>query len=122
MGVADAVWHRARSLFVGFRLDDAGTEAEIRRLWQAGYLADPHSAIGIAAARANPVAHIPTIAAATAHPAKFPDAMERATGMRPPLPPALADLYERPERIIYAPADLGAVEAEIRAFALRNAA
>jgi threonine synthase len=122
MGVAEPVWHRARGLFTGFRLDDDGTEAEIRRLWQAGYLADPHSAIGIAAARAHGGGQAPIIAAATAHPAKFPDAMERATGLRPPLPPRLADLYERPERFIRAPADLGAVEAEIRAFALRNAA
>ena len=122
MHVEETAWHRARGLFTGFRLDDAGTEAEIRRLWQHGYLADPHTAIGIAAARAHHVAHIPTIAAATAHPAKFPDAIERATGRRPPLPPHLADLYERPEHFIRAPADLGAVEAEVRAFALRNAA
>ena len=54
---------------------------------------------------------VPTIAAATAHPAKFPDAMERATGPRPPLPPRLADLYEREERFTRAPDDLAAVEA-----------
>ena len=51
----DAAWHRARTLFHGFRLDDAGTLAEIRRLDGQGYLADPHTAIGIAAARAHPV-------------------------------------------------------------------
>ncbi len=51
---------RARELFAGFRLDDAGTEAEIARLWAAcRYLADPHGAIGIAAARALPVDGIP---------------------------------------------------------------
>ena len=55
MEVADTIWHRARHLFHGFRLDDPGTEAEIRRLYAStGYLADPHSAIGIAAARALP--------------------------------------------------------------------
>ena len=49
MGVPDAAWHRARTLFHGFRLnDDAGTTAEIRRLHGLGYLADPHTAIGIA--------------------------------------------------------------------------
>ena len=94
MGVPDAAWHRARTLFQGFRLDDAGTEAEIRRLWGQGYLADPHTAIGVAAARRFPLAHIPIVAAATAHPAKFPDAMQAATGLRPPLPPRLSDLYE----------------------------
>ena len=52
MAVPDAAWHRCRTLFHGFRLDDAGTVAEIARLHEAsGYLADPHTAIGIAAAR-----------------------------------------------------------------------
>ena len=59
---------------------------------------------------------------ATAHPAKFPDAMERATGHRPPLPPRLADLYERAERYHRAPNDLAAIEALVRATVLRNAA
>ncbi len=122
MAVPDAAWHRARGLFHGFRLDDAGTADEIRRLLGQGYLADPHTAIGIAAARALPCAHVPIVAAATAHPAKFPDAIEAATGQRPPLPPRLADLYERPERFTRAAHDLGAVEAQVRAFTLRNAA
>ncbi|MDP9095725.1 MAG: threonine synthase, partial [Pseudomonadota bacterium] len=122
MAVADAAWHRARTLFTGFRLDDAGTAAEIRRLFDQGYLADPHTAIGVAAARAHPLDRVPMITAATAHPAKFPDAMEAAIGQRPPLPPRLADLYERPERYTHAQAELGAIEAQVRAFALRNAA
>lgn len=122
MSVPDASWHRARTLFQGFRLDDAGTAAEIRRLWAQGYLADPHTAIGVAAARQFPLQHIPTVAAATAHPAKFPDAIEAATGMRPPLPSRLADLYERAEHFSCAPNDLDAVEAKVRAFALRNTA
>ncbi len=67
-------------------------------------------------------AHLPTVAAATAHPAKFPDAMERATGRRPALPKHLADLYERPEHFTTAPNDLDAIEAQVRAFAHRNAA
>ena len=122
MSVGETAWHRARTLFQGFRLDDAGTEAEIRRLWDLGYLADPHTAIGIAAARHFPLPHIPTVAAATAHPAKFPDAMQAATGLRPPLPPALSDLYQRTEHYTSAPATLGAIEAKVRAFAMRNTA
>ena len=121
MTVPDEAWRRARSLMHGFRLDDAGTEAEIRRLHAAGYLADPHTAIGIAAARALP-SDVPTVCAATAHPAKFPDAMQRATGQRPPLPPRMADLYDRPERFTRAPNDLHAIQAQVRAFTLRNAA
>ncbi len=122
MEVPESAWHRARTLFHGFRLDDAGTTAEIRRLFAQGYLADPHTAIGIAAARADPCPHVPTIAAATAHPAKFPDAMEQATGLRPPLPPRLADLYERDEHFTTAPRDLHAIQARVRAFSSRNAA
>ncbi len=124
MKVADPIWHRARGLFHGFRLDDDGTEAEIRRLHAStGYLADPHTAIGIAAARALPCAGgVPVVAMATAHPAKFPDAMERATGHRPALPPRMADLFERPERFTVVPNDLGQVESAVRALVGRNRA
>ncbi len=124
MAVPDGAWRRATALFHGFALDDAGTLAEIRRLHaRCGYLADPHTAVGIAAARAHMTGHgIPMVAMATAHPAKFPDAMEQATGQRPALPPALADLYDRPERYTRLPADLAAIEARVRATVLRNAA
>jgi threonine synthase len=123
MAVPDAAWHRVRTVFHGFRLDDAGTQAEIRRLHTAtGYLADPHSAIGIAAARAAPLAHgVPTVAMATAHPAKFPDAIERAIGQRPTLPSRLADLFEREERFVVLPNDIAAVQANVRALVGRNA-
>ena len=122
MTVPHAAWHRARALFHGFRLDDAGTLAEIRRLRDTSlYVADPHTAVGIAAGRAHPCpGGAPMVAIATAHPAKFPDVMERAIGVRPPLPPRLADLYERPERYTRAPNDLAAVEALVRATVQRN--
>ncbi len=124
MPVPDTAWRRATAVFHGCTLDDDATLAEIRRLHQqAGYLADPHTAIGIAAARAYMPGHgIPMVAMATAHPAKFPDAMQRATGQRPALPAALADLYDRPERYTRLPADLAAIEAAVRATVLRNAA
>jgi threonine synthase len=124
MPVPDAIWHRARGVLHGFRLDDAGTEAEIRHLHATtGYLADPHTIIGIAAARAHaPGQGIPTVAAATAHPAKFPDAMERATGLRPPLPPRMSDLFEREEKFAVMPNNLAAVQAKVRALVGRNAA
>jgi threonine synthase len=124
MKVADPIWHRARRLFHGFRLDDPGTEAEIRRLHAAtGYVADPHTAIGIAAARALPCSGgVPMVAMATAHPAKFPDAMERAMGQRPLLPPRMADLFEREERFTVLPNELSAVEAAVRALVGRNTA
>jgi len=123
MAVPDNAWHRCRTVFHGFRLDDAGTEAEIARIYKAtGYVADPHTAIGIAAARAHPAQHgVPMAAMATAHPAKFPDVIERAVGMHPALPPHLADLNQRPERFTVLPNDLAAVEAQVRALARRNA-
>lgn len=123
MPVSDAAWKRASALFHGFRLDDRGTEAEIRRLHRAtGYLADPHTAIGIGAAYAFPCSHgTPTIAVATAHPAKFPDAIERATGLRPALPSRLADLFEREERFVQAQNDLGEVEGLVRTLVRKNA-
>jgi threonine synthase len=122
MTVSEPVWRRARGLFHGFRLDDQGTEAEIRRLYAAtAYLADPHTAIGIAAARALPCAGgVPVVAMATAHPAKFPDAMERATGHRPALPPRMADLFDRAERFTVLPNDLGMIEAAVRGLVGRN--
>jgi threonine synthase len=124
MKVAAPPWQHARTIFRGFCLDDEGTAAEIRRVAEAtGYLADPHTAIGIAAAaKLFSDDGVPTIAMATAHPAKFPDAMERATGRRPDLPRHLADLYDRPERFTTAPCDLAAIEAEVLATVLRNAA
>ena len=123
MPVPEYAWRRATTLFRGFALDDDGTLAEIRRLHAAtGYLVDPHTAIGIAAARALPTPGVPTIAMATAHPAKFPDAIERAIGSRPPLPSRLADLYERVEKYHRAPNDLTAIEDVVRATVLRNAA
>ena len=122
MPVSDIVWRRARSVFHGFRLDDEGTMTEIARLHAAtGYVADPHSAVGIAAARALPPPQsVATVAVATAHPAKFPDAIEQAIGVRPRLPPRLADLYERPEHFLVLPNELGAVQAGVRALTRRN--
>ncbi len=125
MPVPDAAWRTAASGFTGFALSDEDTLAEIRH-WhtRADYLVDPHTAIGLAAARAHAPADlsIPVITAATAHPAKFPDAVQQATGFRPPLPPALADLYERPERFSVLPNDLAAAQGFVRAHTLRNAA
>lgn len=125
MEVPAAAWEKATALFSGFSLDDAGTLAEIRRLHDAcGYLADPHSAVGIAAARdwlGRTRERVPVVAMATAHPAKFPDAIAAAVGLRPALPARLADLYERPERYRCVPGNLAAVEQLVRATAMRNA-
>jgi threonine synthase len=122
MAVSETAWRRARSVFHGFRLDDDATHAEIRRLYESnGYLADPHTAIGVAAARAlAPAQAVATVTVATAHPAKFPDAIEHAVGWRPPLPPRLQDLYAQAERFLVLPNELGAAEAGVRALTRRN--
>jgi threonine synthase len=123
MAVPEAAWRDATALFQGHRLDDADTLAAIRHLnVTTGYLADPHSIIGIEGGRAHAAHGVPMVAMATAHPAKFPDAMEQATGSRPPLPPHLADLYERAETFTRVPNSLEAIETEVRALVLRNAA
>jgi threonine synthase len=98
--------------FSGARCDDEETLAVMADTYQrAGVLIDPHTAVGLHAART--VARepgVPMVVLATAHPAKFPDAVVRATGVHPELPPHLADLLERPERTADLPNDLEAVE------------
>ena len=102
--------------FRAHRSDDAETLAVMRDVHAAtGMLIDPHTAIGLASARACATPGTPTITLATAHPAKFPDAVERATGVRPALPHHVADLFDRPERIERLPNDLAAVEAFVAA-------
>ncbi|MCC7275050.1 MAG: threonine synthase [Alphaproteobacteria bacterium] len=122
--LADARWRRARALFDGHRVDDAATLATIRRIWQStGEILDPHSAIAVATAEAcrrDPTQ--PMVALACAHPAKFPDAVERATGLRPALPGRLADLMTRPERVAVLPNDLATVEEFVAARSARQEA
>ncbi|HUC60826.1 MAG TPA: hypothetical protein VMF53_02610 [Alphaproteobacteria bacterium] len=91
---------KVRAAFEAFRLDDEGTLATMKAIHaETGKLVDPHSAIGIAAARARRKdPNVPMVCVATAHPAKFPDAVEKATGIRPSLPSRLADIMQRPER------------------------
>ncbi|HEX3536064.1 MAG TPA: threonine synthase [Stellaceae bacterium] len=122
-------WRRARGLFSGHSVDDAATLRTIGETYaRTGHLIDPHSAVGIAAARAELAAAErdqndsggPMVALACAHPAKFPDAVERATGIRPALPPAVGDLMERRERITVLPNDAGAVARFLRAHARRT--
>ena len=96
--------------FRAARFDDVAVAGEIRRVYQAsGILIDPHTATGTAAGRALAGEH-PVVTMATAHPAKFPDAVEQATGVRPALPDHLADLFDSPERTELIANDLAVVE------------
>jgi threonine synthase len=100
----------------GARLDDDETRAVMAEHHErSGVLLDPHSAVGVGAVdRVADLPDAPVVCLATAHPAKFPDAVESATGVRPPLPPHYADLYERDERVEEVSAELPAVQALVR--------
>jgi threonine synthase len=102
--------------FAAARFDDDETLQVIADVWQSdGYLIDPHTAVGIGAARRLRRPEDGTVVClSTAHPAKFPDAVEKATGIRPELPERLADLFDRPERYDVLGNDLGVVKAHIR--------
>ena len=86
-------------------------------LQTCGYLPDPHSAVAMAVADRMPPSATPMVALATAHPAKFPDAVEAATGVRPAMPPELAALEEREERFTVLADDIAAVERHIETHA-----
>ncbi|HNJ98656.1 MAG TPA: threonine synthase, partial [Ilumatobacteraceae bacterium] len=96
--------------FQAARLDDAQTLDVIARTYRdAEMLLDPHTAVGVGAVeqlRASGQLQGPTVTLATAHPAKFPDAVEKATGVRPGLPPHLHDLFDLPEHFTVLPNDL----------------
>lgn len=107
MNLSDTALTSARKLFSSFRLDDAQTLdliAEVKL--NNDYLLDPHTAIGVAAARSNRKDHsTPMVCLATAHPAKFPEAVEKAAALHPhssllapSLPAYMGDLFDREER------------------------
>jgi len=79
-----------------------------------GELLCPHSAIGVQVAEAVKDPTVPMVTLATAHPAKFPDAVEKASGIRPPLPDRMADLFDREERMSRVPNDLEHLETLIK--------
>jgi len=90
---------RLRAEFSSGRADDGEAAGIIARVHErGGELLDPHTAVGYAVAEREMRREVPMVTLATAHPAKFPDAVQAACGLRPLLPARLADLYERPER------------------------
>ncbi|RED48639.1 threonine synthase [Aestuariispira insulae] len=109
-------WRRAAKDFTGHCLDDNETLAAIGAIHESsGELVDPHTAVGIIAGwtqRKDPAS--PLVCMATAHPAKFPDAVEEATGIRPALPNKLADLFDREERFEVLPNSVDAIQTRIR--------
>jgi len=118
IALSDQAMVTARDLFTSQCISDEATCNEIARVWASnGYLLDPHSAIGTRAAadcaRDNAS---PMVTLATAHPAKFPDAIA-ASGIKqtPELPAHLADLFDRPESMTVLANDLDIVQRHMAA-------
>ena len=110
-GAIDAL----RDIYGSGRASEEETSRTIQDAYaRMGELLCPHSAVGVKVAEEQMPGATPMITLATAHPAKFPDAVEAATGVRPPLPSRMADLYDRPERVTRVGNDLAEIEAVIR--------
>jgi threonine synthase len=109
----------AARLFSSARADADDLASAIRWAWvNCGELIDPHTACGLHAARVSNLSRdVPVVTLATAHPAKFRDAVERATGQRPPLPSRVGDLFEREERCVDLPSDFAAIADYVSAYA-----
>ncbi|WP_299647747.1 threonine synthase [uncultured Jannaschia sp.] len=111
--VSQGALQALREVYASGRVSEEETSATIARIHdRTGELLCPHSAVGVRVAEAHP-GNVPMVTLATAHPAKFPDAVEAATGIRPPLPPRMADLFDRTERVTRVENDLAALEAVI---------
>ncbi len=114
-GVSQGALEGLKDIYASGRVSEDETLATIARTRRAtGELLCPHSAVGVVVAERRRDPSVPMVTLATAHPAKFPDAVERATGARPPLPDRMADLFSRPERVTSVPNDLAALEALIK--------
>ncbi|MEL6644272.1 MAG: threonine synthase [Pseudomonadota bacterium] len=112
--VSQGALETLREIYASGRASEEETSHTIRAFHtRTGEILCPHSAIGVHVAEATADPATPMITLATAHPAKFPDAVEAATGSRPPLPNRMADLYERNERLERVGNDLHAIEALI---------
>lgn len=118
--VSDDQLGRARELFTGYKVEEAETLSMMAEILEkTGEMLDPHTAVGLVAAKAS-VAGTPMVTLSTAHPAKFPDAFEQATGIHPALPPHLKDIMTKPEKLSVLPNHLPAVQAHIDQLPMAN--
>jgi len=113
--IAERALTQMRAHFTADRALEDETAAAIRTTRrETGYLIDPHTAVAIAVAeKESRDPAVPMVVLSTAHPAKFPDAVEKACGIRPSLPDWLADLGLRRERVTVLPPDQPAIEKHI---------
>ncbi|MDO8909283.1 MAG: threonine synthase [Pseudohongiella sp.] len=112
----DIRWKKARELFSSLGVDDKTTCEMIAEVYkETGFLIDPHTAVGIKAARVcNQDTSVPMITLATAHPVKFADAVTKAGLENPDLPAHMQDLFEREERYDILDNDIGEVTRFLR--------
>jgi threonine synthase len=110
--LSSAALGEIRKRFSAGRADEEETAATMRAVRrESGYVVDPHTAVGLAVIEKEPRdPAVPMVALSTAHPAKFPDAVEAACGVRPALPDWLGDLMSRKEQVARLPADQAKVE------------
>lgn len=111
-GLGDPALQQMRDLFAGERVGEDETLAEIARVYdETGVIIDPHTAVGVHAARRN-VSRVsgPLVCLSTAHPAKFPDAVSRAIGKAPPIPDRLKKIMNQPEQFAVLDNDLQTVQ------------
>ncbi len=123
LSVEEDRWTEARKLFDSLAVDDEQTCATIADVFRdTGELLDPHTAIGVRAAReCRRSLSTPMVVLGTAHPVKFPEAVEKAgVGKALALPAHLADLFERGERCTVLPNELAAVQAFVGAHGNRG--
>jgi len=112
--ISQGAYQMLQDTFKSGRASEEETSAAVARFRAAhGELLCPHSAVGVHVAEAH-LGAVPMVTLATAHPAKFPDAVKDATGITAPLPPRMADLYDRTERVTRVAGDLAAIQAVIR--------
>ena len=113
--VSQGALQALREVFDSGHCSEDETRATIRDMFAVtGELLCPHTAVGVKVANETRNADVPMITLSTAHPAKFPAAVEEASGQYPALPARMADLYDRPERVTRIDNDLAAIEALIK--------
>lgn len=112
--VSQGALQALQEIYASGRVSEEETLAQIAATRAAtGEIICPHTAIGVKVADDHRTPGTPMVTLATAHPAKFPAAVEQATGVHPPLPPAMSNLYERPERVTRIANDLQTIETHI---------
>ncbi len=112
--ISQGAYQMLKDTFKSGRASEEETQAAIKSYRaKHGELLCPHTAVGVHVAEAH-LGTTPMVTLATAHPAKFPDAVKAASGVAAPLPPRMADLYDRPERVTRVAGELAAIQAVIR--------